>query len=244
MRNVRSAGEYAIVCVGALGAAAISLPSFDKKSFASWLTLALLTLTFLIFLGLSLASLRKRELGYTERVFKYPRGIEASGPHDRELNAKLEKKVSDTEGKIRNWMLQQLAASSSATIFTRDLSWAEPSDSVFDMSDKNFRIVACIADRPSEVQIEHLRAMGKTKGSAVYLLQVDTKARFTWFTTGTNEYVAVALPQGRRHVIRTTDNPKDPAYRLARAVLDAAQKPKMRLVPIDELDSLTSEAAH
>ena len=67
------------------------------------------------------------------------------------------------------------------------------------------------------------------------MLKIDTSARFTWFTIGTNEFVAVALPHGRRHVIRWTDNPKDPAYRLAKAVRDSANSPKIKLVELDEL---------
>lgn len=235
MRNVRSAGEYAIVCVGVLAALVPAAVSFDSDSFASWLTVSLLSLLMVVFLGLSLASLRKKDLGYKELVFKYPRGVDATGPHSLMLSKRRATKVKAIDGEIRTWMLEQLDRSSSATIFTRDLSWARDTDAEFADGTKDFRIVACMARPPSKSQLEHLKAIGNTNGCSVYLLKVDTSARFTWFTIGTNESVAVALPHGRRHVIRLTDNPKDPAYRLAKAVLDAASSPKMKLVKLDEL---------
>lgn len=237
MRNVRSAGEYATVCVGVLAALVPAAMSFDNGSVVSWLTVSLLSLLLVVFLRFSLASLRKKDVGYKERVFTYPRGFDAAGPDSLTLSKRRAKRVDAINGEIRTWMLEQLKRASSATIFTHDMSWAFSTDAEFADGRKRFRVVACMARQPSEAQLEHLKEMGNTNSCTVYLLKIDTSARFTWFTIGTNEFVAVALPHGRRHVIRTTDNPKDPAYRLAKAVRDAANSPKMKLVKLDELDA-------
>ena len=234
MRNVRSAGEYAVACVGVLAALVPACTSFDMGSVSSWLKVSLLSLLLAFFAILCFASLRKRDLGYTERVFKYPRGVDSTGPNSSPLSNRRAKRVKATDSEIRTWMLEHLERSSSATVFTRDLSWAASTDTEFADQSKDFRIIACIDGSPSEPQLQHLRAIGATPACNVYLYKIGTSARFTWFTIGTNEFVAVALPQGRRHVIRWTDNPKDPAYRLAKAVRDSVESPKMTLLTLDE----------
>ncbi|WP_224276384.1 hypothetical protein [Nocardioides lacusdianchii] len=219
--------------VGIIAVSAPILADFDTSSTSDWISIGIYLPLLILFLTLALLGLKKRPLKYQEVSFKYPRGTIAAGTHEVTegwFADRRKKKVAETDEEIRQWMLRQLERSSSATIFTRDLSWAKPEDDVFVSRGSQFTIIACIKDELTSSQVDHLAAMAST-GCHVVRVRIASKARFTKFESGGNSYYAVALPEGRKHVIRTTDDKKDPVYRLAKASLDAAKASAARRLP-------------
>jgi len=130
--------------------------------------------------------------------------------------------------KIRKWMLRELNNSSTATIFTRDLSWAEPTDEPLVRLARggSLRIVSCAVSHSPSAQAELSKF--ELIGATVDHWKIDAPARFSVFEKDGRQKVAVALPDKRRHLIAVSDDKEDGLFRLAMGVVSAIDGPKVR----------------
>lgn len=135
--------------------------------------------------------------------------------------------------RIRKWMLRELDNCSSAVIFTRDLSWADPTDESLSRLARggDLRIVSCtVSHSPSQrVELAQFRRMG----AQVDHWKNEAPARFTIFKKDGKCRVAVALPDKKHHLIVVSEHVDDGLYRLAMGVLTAIDGPKVRGLPDD-----------
>ena len=190
----------------------------------------LIAITFLIKLGFALFTTDPRQLykfrrPKDHRVFD---SVVAIGAVLAFFKLDAASAKARMEAKIRKWMLRELSTTSSATIFTHDLSWAKPTDEpLVRLSGQGLlRIVSC-TDRHSPSQLDDLRAF-KTIGAKIDHWKIDAPARFTIFRKDGETKVAVALPDKRHHRIIVADREVDGLLRLALGVEKAIDGAKVK----------------